>query len=535
MNLKYQLRFLKTFKRSNLLIILLLFLALGGASASATDGPEWQFQIVDGSEVPPYDVGQYSSIALDPQGIPHISYYDDVNGDLKYASQIAQGVDTADDWKVETVDSSGDVGRYTSLAIDAYGIAHISYYDSSYGDLKYTRQLTETGWFSETVDLSGDVGKYSSLALDAGGNPHISYYDFDLKDLKYAFFDGSGWVLPENPVDGSGDVDVGTHTSLALDSSGFPHISYIDNTLKALKYAHKTTPPSDPDDWVFGWVEMEANQYTRNTSLALDRQDTPHIATIKQIGLDPSKFQLEYYTILDDRWYTETVTTWAVNMGEVSLALDRSDRPHIAFYDGEQQVLKYAFRGSDGWHIEPVDVEVVIGTYPSIALSGLGLPHISYRYNKGEVYNLKYATLPLILRHAFIPLTFREWVDYFTWYHEDEDNDSIAQANGALVFGQQYIGYHNDEDDYYSIFTSSSTTLRIDLDTDHLELDDSGYNVVQLILYSGAVSPERVGWVYSPPYNIEFDASAGWYYVRVYTAPGYLDGSKEYRLTVTTP
>jgi hypothetical protein len=533
-NIKH--RHLKTFNRSFMLIIILLILGLGGASASPLEEREWLIQTVDIGENFSNDVGEYSSIALDLQDVPHISYYDLGNGDLRFASWEAQEIGTAGIWRVETVDWNGNVGKYSSLAIDHDGMAHISYYDDSAHDLKYARQLVGGGWLIETVDDSiSDVGRYSSLNLDAAGYPHISYYEaYPNYDLKYAFYNGSEWVLPVKSVDESGNV--GQFTSLALDSNGYPHVSYFDATLMTLNYAHKTTPPSIPGDWSYHALDMGQDQFPGgNTSLALDRQDVPHIAFIQQSGLLTPTFALNYAS-WDSMWQSDTVATWGDNSGQVSLALDRFDRPHIAFYDGGEEVLKYAYLSFDGWQIEMVDLEGDVGSYPSISLSRFGLPHISYRNNSTDEYDLKYATLPYILRQEFLPYTLREWVRYFTRPFEQEDNDAAWQANGALIFGQEYIGYHNDEDDFFSVYPTVDSTLTIDLDTDHLEQDDSGYYVVQLILYSGSASPEnRVGWAFSPPYHIEYSGSPGWYYVRVYTAPGYLDGSKEYRLTVTTP
>ena len=43
--------------------------------------------------------------------VPHISYYDSTNGDLKYAAK------SGGSWTLETVDAPGDVGRYTSLVL----------------------------------------------------------------------------------------------------------------------------------------------------------------------------------------------------------------------------------------------------------------------------------------------------------------------------------------------------------------------------------------------------------------------------------
>ena len=80
------------------------------------------------------DIGWYTSLALDSNGHPHISYYDYTNGDLKYA------IWTGSSWNIESVDTDGNVGRYTSIALDNNDNPYISYYDYSKGDLKYAKK-----------------------------------------------------------------------------------------------------------------------------------------------------------------------------------------------------------------------------------------------------------------------------------------------------------------------------------------------------------------------------------------------------------
>jgi hypothetical protein len=89
---------------------------------------------VDGAD------GSYASLDLDGNGYPYISYYFCGSSpfaaecharDLQYAYRDAFG------WHIQTVDGAGDVGLYTSLALDGDGYPHISYYGKTDGDLKY--------------------------------------------------------------------------------------------------------------------------------------------------------------------------------------------------------------------------------------------------------------------------------------------------------------------------------------------------------------------------------------------------------------
>lgn len=90
-------------------------------------------------------------------------------------------------WATATVDSSGVVGEYTSIALDSANGAHISYRDVTNLDLKYAYKPSAGGWSKYTVDSTGNVGAYSSTAIDSAGVVYISHYDWTNYNLKYAY------------------------------------------------------------------------------------------------------------------------------------------------------------------------------------------------------------------------------------------------------------------------------------------------------------------------------------------------------------
>jgi len=180
----------------------------------------WNFETAD----PAPGVGSDASLAFDAQGRPHIAYHDAAAGRLKYAWRDAGG------WHAEVADdpASGDAGYHTSIALETDGTPHISY---AYWDLTFNisqvRHAYRDGgvWHVETVEYDDATGP-TSLALDSQGYPRFSYQDLANYRLKYAYQDTDGWHLEvADPGPSSGD-----YSSLVLLQSGQPAIAYRSNT-----------------------------------------------------------------------------------------------------------------------------------------------------------------------------------------------------------------------------------------------------------------------------------------------------------------
>jgi hypothetical protein len=204
------------------------------------------------------DAGEYVSLALDRGDTPVISYYDARGGDLKVANCDRDKDCTTT--SIRIVDSTGDVGQYSSLVLvpirNALGQITgqrplISYYDVTNGDLKVAYcgdDFCSSNNAIHTVDSAGNVGQYTSLKWNPDSDPTISYYDVTNQDLKVAICDpGSPLAqVPTTPcqekqynslgtVDSTGDV--GQDNALAVASNGDLFISYYDASNQDLKLA----------------------------------------------------------------------------------------------------------------------------------------------------------------------------------------------------------------------------------------------------------------------------------------------------------
>lgn len=353
------------------------------------NGVSWQIETVDTVGI----IRPHTAIAIDSNDRPHISYHDSNNDSLKYAH--FNGIT----WNIETLDTSNPfgVGQWCSIAVDSGNNPHIGYYDWANNDLKYLA-WTGSNWLIETVDTAA-AGQYTSIALDQSGNVHLSYYDSSGRDLQYAFRDNEAASWSLDTVDATGRV--GWHTSISADPTGQCHISYYDWDNGTIKYANGTLA-----NWSIATVEtVGANiSFDLFTSIAVDSSGVPHIAYGKQNG--PRILDLKYARWSGTAWSMTTVNSsrGAIETGDpgTALAIDNAGNRHIGYIDRGNyygnSALKYVFHNGMIWDKEIVDGgQTPTATYdfhsPAIAIQSNNYPHMAYAFSENLSVNaLKYAS-----------------------------------------------------------------------------------------------------------------------------------------------
>lgn len=247
---------------------------------SFNPGSGWEEEIVEDGE----NLGGYTSLVFDSADRPHIGYCDFRNNDLQYAyfyagswifwdlgvpgycsdlvlapaggfphmcsmwpisvnrSNLYYTHNTSSGWESETVLDTGNPGVSAKIALDGAGHPMIAHRDASDGNLELLSIDQHGNWVNETVDPGPFIDGYLDLAVDSRGWPHISYHDAGYGHLMYARWDGSAWRIETVDTDGT----QGYYSSIAIDSADNPHIAYYDSGRRDLRYAWWTPEPDTP-------------------------------------------------------------------------------------------------------------------------------------------------------------------------------------------------------------------------------------------------------------------------------------------------
>lgn len=296
----------------------------------------------------------------------------------------------------QVLHEGGDVGKHTSITVDATNDPYLSYFDETNGDV---RMIWRDGiWYAATADATGNVGTFSSIAVSATPTlPFISYYDPGNEYLKLAHKTSAGTSVPFDIEQLPLSVRLLARTSIALNSmSVTPIIAFFDVNDQNLKLAlfdregALSSPPLTYPGWGVEIVTPSSN--VEDLAFVLDGGEEPHIAYIEQTGTT-AVLKYAHKNCLgsgcltqttaaqptgEGMWHIETVTGTGPVGFSVALALDpATGNPLIAYYSNGQ--LKYAVKSGGSWAVETVpDAAGDVGRHVSIALNTNGDPHLLY-------------------------------------------------------------------------------------------------------------------------------------------------------------
>lgn len=289
--------------------------------------------------VPSFQVtqtGDSGAMAMDSNGNIYFSYYNSSGKNLNLCSnnQVNESGDVV--WGCPALDSGGDVGKYSSTAVDSNDKVHVSYYGVTLSDLKFCNvddiNAATNGWSCSIWDSGGanaDVGRYSSLAANST-NVSVLYYR--TSDKAFRFCNDAGSSASR---DCSYDYLVAkpsTRASLAFNND-IPHIVLISNSTGKLTHCiPDSTDTTPPTAWSCDVVDSTSGNYNASVgaSLTFDSSDKMHIVSEKTVGTSK---KLMYCNDFGESWNCINVSNGATADPSFnpSLAVDSENNVHIVF------------------------------------------------------------------------------------------------------------------------------------------------------------------------------------------------------------
>jgi hypothetical protein len=240
--------------------------------------------------------------------------------------------------------------------------------------------LAFSNWWFSVVDYAKS-GWGNSIALDSSGSPHIAYTDHKGSDYHFEYVswnpDDSTWTLEFTGNNSSQPL-------LELDSRQLPHI--LTSYATTGYYTYRDTA---------GLWEVESYMPWYCTySLAIDSRDQPHVVE-DQVGPYYVDTLLNHWHKDSAGWHEEIVygMLGSANKRSMPMAMDDDDVIHVAYYSGGQErAMCYAKKVNNVWYREVIDTETtepwVPYRYTSLALDTCGYPCVSYI---DGYYTLKFA------------------------------------------------------------------------------------------------------------------------------------------------
>ncbi len=288
--------------------------------------------------------GWYPLIAIDDTGTSQVLYTAQVivNTNIRYDLVYVQEAGGGFSPETATTIAQGLAGANNlgplayALALDASGAPHVAYWDGTEGMLRHGVRNSGGTWSLE--DVGSSSGSAIGLAVDGAGRVHVAYRDDAAKSLVYTVKESGTWSAPET-VDLAGGVgaygDIEDSVSLAVDANGRPRIAYVAPypQLGSLVYIAQRTSTS----WTYSPANGGSVDMDEKISIAVDSQGRAHLAF-------ESSGDIEYLAPNGPYWDVSVASAGINGAGHVGFALDAQDRPHLAWsqYRTTKQTIWYA-------------------------------------------------------------------------------------------------------------------------------------------------------------------------------------------------
>ena len=215
---------------------LLAYNDAGGISYARYDGSAWTtYSACASSDA--CDSTHGLGVGEDSLGGLHFLSYNEADQQLMHTRTL---------WNITTTASvTGQNPSFFAIARDpTTEDLHLTYYRSDGKKLMH-KTFNGTDWSDPTViddDKTYTGYSWNGMKIDSDGNLHLSYWSWSTSGtddswLKYAHFNGTSWSV-ETLQSIMNQNNPTLHTSLDIDSSGNPHISYYDHKNDTLRYTY---------------------------------------------------------------------------------------------------------------------------------------------------------------------------------------------------------------------------------------------------------------------------------------------------------
>ena len=307
-----------------------------------------------------------NSILVDPDDNVHLIYKGSA-GQITYANNIDG------DWKAFCFEKVRNSGDYCAIAMDDKGKLHISttISDGNNESLYYITNMSGK-WRAGFIGTGLSTGMGNDIAVDRDGKIHASYWNWYKRNLHYTSADSSGRLKSETI-----DTALGCPTSVMIDSTGRPNITYITNRGR-LSLASK-------NEGIWNFEELPISGQLH--SAVMDEIDDIYLVCGRYMAVRNNS-----------TWHTEEILAKNdfesdfgsfVDIDEDALAIDENKNLHYCFtakLPYHDRSVIYASNMSGEWETSVVDEwEGGYLSAPALALDSSGNVHMSYSWNNDNM------------------------------------------------------------------------------------------------------------------------------------------------------